>query len=428
MTTFRRDGGVDVSGCVSKIAARMNERVTDISTCICRGLEEEIPELRADVHTIELLGASVKGNIDTMLHALQHDIPAERIHPPAAAIEYTRRLAQHEVPVTSLARAYHVGQWRMTEMVFAELRAADIGPMERITVAEAITTKLFEYLDRVIPHVIAVYEHEHEQWLDDSNSVRAVRVREVLDGTRTVDVDEATASIRYPLQWHHLALIVWYPDTRAVGDELTRLQRFVRESAEAADTAMNPLFVADDRMSAWAWLPFRSAHPDAIDRVRSFATGHPDAPRLAIGSLASGVPGFRRSHRLAQSARTVALARRDGELPIIAADDPGVSVAALLGGEITEVRQWVGEILGDLASDNDNDARLRETLQVFLRTGGSYKAAAAELDLHSNSVKYRVGRAVSRRGSPIAEDRLDIELALLVCYWYGSTVLRPDTP
>ncbi|MEU7767291.1 helix-turn-helix domain-containing protein [Nocardia sp. NPDC049190] len=426
MTTFRRDGEVDVSGCIAKIVARMNDRVTDISASICRGLEDEIPELRADVHTLELLGASVKGNIDTMLHALQHDIPAARIHPPAAAIEYTRRLAQHEVPVTSLARAYHVGQWRMTEMVFAELRTADIAPAEQMAVAELITTTLFEYLDRVIPHVIAVYEHEHEQWLDDSNSVRAVRVREVLEGSRPVDIDEATASIRYPLQWHHLALVVWYPD--AYGDELTKLQRFVRESAEAAGTDMNPLFVADDRMNAWAWLPFRSAQPEAVARVRGFAAEHSDGPRLAIGTLAAGVPGFRRSHRLAQAARSIALARRDGEPRIIAATDPGVTLAALLGGEIAEVREWVGEVLGDLGADNDNDARLRETLQVFLRTGGSYKAAAAELDLHSNSVKYRVGRAVSRRGRPIAEDRLDVELALLVCHWYGSTVLRPDTP
>ncbi len=53
--------------------------------------------------------------------------------------------------------------------------------------------------------------------------------------------------------------------------------------------------------------------------------------------------------------------------------------------------------------------------------------AAAQLDLHSNSVKYRVGRAVARRGRPITEDRLEIELALLVCHWYGAPVLRPAT-
>ena len=81
------------------------------------------------------------------------------------------------------------------------------------------------------------------------------------------------------------------------------------------------------------------------------------------------------------------------------------------------------EVLGPLSSDTENDARLRETLRVFLRHGASYKAAADELNLHFNSVKYRVQRAMERRGRSIGEDRLDVELALLVCHWFGEAVL-----
>ncbi len=82
------------------------------------------------------------------------------------------------------------------------------------------------------------------------------------------------------------------------------------------------------------------------------------------------------------------------------------------------------EVLGPLASKTENDARLRETLRVFLRYGASHKAAAEQLNLHFNSVKYRVQRAVERRGRPIGSERLDVELALLVCHWYGNAVLR----
>ena len=81
------------------------------------------------------------------------------------------------------------------------------------------------------------------------------------------------------------------------------------------------------------------------------------------------------------------------------------------------------EVLGPLSSNTENDARLRETLRVFLHHGASYKAAADQLNLHFNSVKYRVQRAVERRGRPIGEDRLDVELALLVCHWFGDAVL-----
>ena len=49
-----------------------------------------------------------------------------------------------------------------------------------------------------------------------------------------------------------------------------------------------------------------------------------------------------------------------------------------------------------------------------------------ELNLHFNTVKYRVGRAIARRGREVAADRLDVEVALLACHWYGAAVLRQE--
>jgi hypothetical protein len=40
-------------------------------------------------------------------------------------------------------------------------------------------------------------------------------------------------------------------------------------------------------------------------------------------------------------------------------------------------------------------------------------------------VRHQVGQAVARRGRPI-DDRVDVELALLVCQMYGTAVLRPN--
>jgi len=40
-----------------------------------------------------------------------------------------------------------------------------------------------------------------------------------------------------------------------------------------------------------------------------------------------------------------------------------------------------------------------------------------------DTVKYRVTQAVARRGRPI-DDRVDVELALLICHWYGAAVLQ----
>ncbi len=283
---------------------------------------------------------------------------------------------------------------------------------------------LFEYIDWISQQVVVVYEDERERWLENQNNVRALRVREVLAGEKAIDIDAAITSIGYPLRWHHLGLVMWYPDLGAEAGELVRLQRFLRELAHAVQTGASPLFVAADRVTGWGWLSYRAAAPEAVSGVRQFALKRPDSPSVSIGTMAPGLEGFCASHREAEGARGVAIAGGLHEPAVIAAADPGVSIAALLAGNIADACEWVTKVLGDLAVDSENDARLRETLHIYLRCGCSYTGAAEELGLHFNSVKYRVGRAVARRGRPIGADRLDIEVALVLCQWYGTAVLR----
>jgi DNA-binding PucR family transcriptional regulator len=419
---------VGVNNYVAEVSERLHRRLADASSVIFHSLEDQIPELRGDAALVELLRISVEGNVDTLLHALRYDIAVERVEAPTAALEYARRLAQHGVPVNALVRAYRLGQRRMNELVFAELREIDIPEPMRVEVIEAITATMFEYIDWMSQQVVAVYEDERERWLENQNSLRALRVREILAANKAVDVDAASTTIRYPLRWHHVGLIVWYPELGTAGDELARLQRFLRELGEAAAVAASPLFVAADQSCAWGWLPYRAAAADVVSKVRRFAQTRPDAPSVAIGTMAAGIDGFRRSHREAAEARGVAIVRQrpDSSTPtVIAAADPGLSVVARLGGDVAGTRDWVATVLGDLASDDENDARLRETLRVYLASGCSYKSAAEELNLHFNTVKYRVGRAVARRGREIGSDRLDVELALLACHWYGTAVLQP---
>ena len=416
---------VGVNGYVAEVADRLHSRLVELSSALRASLEDQIPELRGDVRLGELLGASVEGNVDTVLHALRYDIAVERVEAPTAALEYARRLAQQGMPVNALVRAYRLGQRRVNELVFAELHAIEIPDSMRVPVIEAITGTLFEYIDWMSQQVVAVYEEERERWLENQNSLRALRVREILAANKSVDVDAASTTIRYPLRWHHLGLIMWYPDLGTEGDELARLQRFLRELGEAAGADASPLFVAADQSCGWGWLAYRAAATDAGEKVRRFALSRPDSASVAIGMMAGGLEGFRRSHREAVEARAVAIISDRGGTTVITAADPGLSVVARLGGDVAATREWVATVLGDLATDNDNDARLRETLRVYLACGCSYKLAAEELNLHFNSVKYRVGRAVARRGREIGTDRLDVELALLACHWYGSAVLQP---
>jgi DNA-binding PucR family transcriptional regulator len=420
------DRDVEVVRHIANASAGLQKRLGELSAEIQLSLEEQIPDLRGDARVMELLGPSVESNVDTLLRALRYAIPVKRVAVPAAALEYARRLAQHGVPVQALVRAYRLGQHRMNELVFAEVRTLDIHEPDRYTVLEAMTATLFEYIDWITQQVIVVYEDERERWLETQNSVRAMRIRDVLAAHRPVDVDATTTSIRYPLQWHHLAVVVWYPDTGAEADEIARLQKFLRELGQETGADAAPLFVAADRTSGWGWLPYRAGVPGVEELARRYGAARRDAPSMAIGTLRGGVEGFRRSHRQAESAHHVALVAQQNEPSVICASDPGLSVAALLGGDIADSRAYVVNTLGALAADTDADARLRETLKVFLDCGSSYKHAAEEMNLHFNTVKYRIGRAVARRGREISSaDRLAVEVALLICHWYGSAVLGP---
>ncbi|MGW4532350.1 PucR family transcriptional regulator [Nocardia sp. NPDC004340] len=422
MTIARRDGDVAVGRYVEAIATRLSTRVTQVSAAIRDALEDDILDLRGDSRTVDLLGASVESNVDTLLHAMRHDIPVDRIQAPGAAVEYARRLAQQGVPSNALVRAYRLGQRRMIEIVFAELHAMDIPAAERVTAIERMSAILFEYIDRITEQVVVIYDEERERWLESRNSLRAVRVRELLTSRKAVDTDAVSTTIRYPLRWHHVALVLWVSGSE--DDEIPRLQQFVRELGQELGVESSPLFVGTDPAGGWAWLPYRTDPGDLVARVRTWVSRRPHPPGIAIGPARPGLDGFRASHAQAERVHSVALARGLPN-PLLAASEPGLMTAALLGGDLADARDWVDEVLGELALDTDHDERLRETLRVFLCTGSSFKAAAGELGLHFNSVKYRVGRAIERRGRPITADRLDVELALLLCHWYGPAVLRP---
>ena len=64
-------------------------------------------------------------------------------------------------------------------------------------------------------------------------------------------------------------------------------------------------------------------------------------------------------------------------------------------------------------------------MRAFLAAGGSYTAAAQELILHKNTVMYRIRRAEEVRGRPLADGRLEVEVALLVADLLGARVLLP---
>jgi DNA-binding PucR family transcriptional regulator len=59
-------------------------------------------------------------------------------------------------------------------------------------------------------------------------------------------------------------------------------------------------------------------------------------------------------------------------------------------------------------------SELVRTLEVFLHHSGSWSQAAAELHLHVNTLRYRIGRVAELTGRDLSSfpDRVDLYLAL----------------
>ena len=415
-----------VAEAAATVASRLDDMLGDTTRSIQELLVTEISELSGDQPLVQLLRDTVAVNVDAFFSSIRHGIPIRNLEPATAALEYARRLAQREVSVDALVRAYRLGHQAALNVVLDEIRASNMDPALRLDVYELMAAVSFEYIDWISQRVVAAYQEERERWLEKRNSIRTVQVRELLSKSMLsksdVDIDAMTTAIRYPLRRTHLALVLWCEETHR--DGLAAMERLALKLSGSIG-AQDPLFVSVDRVTGWAWLPVPAgAASNAVATVRACAeAAAQDAPYVAVGDALPGVEGFRRSHQQALDIQVVAVAAGSNARRVNAFSDPGLSVAALLGGNVDRAAAWVGEVLGPLAAATEGDERLRETLRVFLRAGSSNKAAADELHLHVNSVKYRVQRAVERRTRPIIDDRLEVEVALLLCHWFGPAVL-----
>jgi DNA-binding PucR family transcriptional regulator len=173
-----------------------------------------------------------------------------------------------------------------------------------------------------------------------------------------------------------------------------------------------PLTMLADAQTMWAWVSAPALPCLDVPELRAQLEGQP-ALRMALGAPGQGLAGFRGSMREASRARRLTDTGNGTGSQLVMFDE--VAVAALLTDHPDDLRNWTQRVLGGLAAPDANSAELRKTVQVFLQQGGSFTEAAARLHLHKNTVHYRVKKAEQLRGRPLAEDRLDVEVALLVC-------------
>ncbi|AXR74605.1 polyketide synthase regulator [Auritidibacter sp. NML130574] len=406
---------------IALIGQRLSERFDVICTEMTDTIATKVDYLD-EPELLAMLSASVEGNVATIVTMLSNSIPLQRVQANPAAIEYAYRLAQRGIPSDSLRRAYHLGSETLRTFVFEEILKLESPPETKLEMQHYIDGLFHRYIDWITQDILAVHAEETRHRLEDSASATSNLVREVLD-QQQVDSHEFEKHAHYRLELTHRAAMVWVDGANPGVDSTPGLSALTSRIARAFGQSTPHLFTAVDRGLAWVWFGVaRRQRPDPDHLAR--ALDELPGSRIAFGSTEKGAVGFRCSHGQAEAAMRVALAAKKDTPRAIFYGDPGVAITSVLVHDMDATQAWVGDQLRGLGEDSENAARLRETLSCFLANESSHTRTAAEMNLHRNTVRYRIEKAMELRGKPLASTPTDLAMALQVREILGLAALE----
>ncbi len=389
--------------------------LADTSTLVAAVLDEvagALPELAGDPRLRAVLAATVQDTIRAGLAVLGSGVPATGIRAPEAGLEMARHLAQRGIAISVMLRAYRVGQAAFQQELIDLIADTHADAREVAAAARDLASVTFSVVDAVSEEVVAAYQTERDGWIRQRNTARLAKVTGLL-ASRSVDAGDT--SLGYDLSASHVAAVLWCGADVDEDARLPLLERLVPAFTAALGCARPPLVVAPDASTLWGWFPTSTGPTDAAVAV--------PGTYAALSDPAPGPAGFRSAHVQAQQGQQVAVAA-DPAHRLRVTTPALLGPLALLAVGPGSAAPWVQAALGGLADDDEAAARLRETLWVYLSTGSSLAAAAAQLHLHKNTIQYRIRKAEQVRGRPLQDGRIDVEVALLACRLLGSTVLR----
>ena len=353
----------------------------------------QVPAHGGGLAPFETLRRSVEASVLATLAGLLLDAPASPEMVPAEAVEGNAELVRRGVRLDLVLRGVRVGHACLHR---ALMDAIDAEP-EPVRLAEShrVSELLFSYADTHASRMAEEYIAERDRWQASTEAARRRIVDDILAGRR-VGQEAASRTLGYELARHHMAFVV-VADTVDTPAQLMR--RFAAEAGRAVG-GHGVLTVQAGPSDVWAWTAWPSPDAPPLD------VQIPEGLRLAVGPVAYGVGGFRRSHLSARDAQ----AFLEGDLRVCRHADIRVRSLLAAGGE--RARWFAEEMLGGLSGGSERVAELRETLRVYLASGRSPQQAAALLHVSRNTVSYRIKRAEELLGHPLSGDLLELRLAL----------------
>jgi DNA-binding PucR family transcriptional regulator len=396
------------------VASHSLPAIEPLAERIRRRLLDAWPAFGEDAELHDELCRAIHANLRQVFERVMPSASSEVLAAPAEALNFATSVLHHGLDTSELIQAYRVGQ-NIAWSWWMEHLAAQVE--DRRLLLEAIelsSGRMFAYVDAVVDEQVHLWESERERWAGRLVARRAEAVRRVLSG-EPLAPEESVLSIGYSLERELVAGILWEPGDQSAADgSPSGLERTADAIAHSVGIERT-LIVSAGTSSLWAW--FATDQQLGLDTLAQTAERHlREGQGVALGLPGTGIDGFRSSHRQALRARRLA-GLSPAQVGVIRFDE--VEMLCVMNDDPELLEGFVERKLGPLAAADNAAGRLRETVLVWLREGGNARRTAERLHTHRNTVLYRVQRAEQILGRPLGEDRLGLELALMIVQRIG---------
>jgi PucR C-terminal helix-turn-helix domain/GGDEF-like domain len=390
---------------VGIVVRRLRARQEEIEDAIFAKVREAVPEPDGGMDTeyAEGLRAAVAAAVEFGLAGIeQDDRDSEEI--PAEAVAQARLAARNGVSLEAVLRRYIVGHALLWDYVMGE--ADHLERTGRSSGLREMSRAQAGLLDRLVIGVTR--EHVAElQRAGRSREHRVLeRVRMILAGE---DVDDAHGALDrvldYELGGEHLGVIV----TGACSEAL------VRDLARELDRRL--LCVPRGERMVWAWfgglrvlemVSFERALVALGARCENCGPGRGSGDAsVVVGEPATGLAGWRLTHRQAQDALLVAQ-RRPQRLTRYC--DVALLAVALRDELLSQ--SLIDMYLLPLEDSDSGDPVLLGTLQAYVAAGRNASNTASMLKVARSTVENRLRMTEERLGRTLRACLAEFEVAL----------------
>ncbi|HSD80828.1 MAG TPA: helix-turn-helix domain-containing protein [Solirubrobacteraceae bacterium] len=374
------------------LAAALRPTLPDLAAQTIAAIGREVPDYARPLEGP--FGRALRTGVERALARFVDELERPSAPPDAAGAEIYRALGRAEQragrTLDALLSAYRLGARLAWERFVAAGEAAGHEPATLYRLAGAI----FSYIDAISAESVEGYTDEQARAAGERQERRrALALVLARDDVPASEVAEVASLAGWRRPASVAALVAGGEAATFDADRLAA--RLGPEVVAATVDRLVVAFVADPGA------PGRRAQLEAaVDGARGVL-----GPEVPLGRSAASLRRARAAHALLL----------DGRLPggALTVADEHLAALVLHGGDPAAAADLAARALAPLDQLADGPrARLRDTLRAWLDRPGQVRRVAAELHVHPQTVRYRVGQLRELLGDRLEDPEARFELAL----------------